>query len=85
MNEMLNSPKKLRRSGSARMIAGVCGGIAEYFGIDANLARLAFVVLTVFGGAGVLLYLIGWLLLPEHSAETSIAENLIGQAQGRNQ
>lgn len=79
-----SSPKQLRRSRSARMIAGVCGGIAEYFGIDANLVRLVMVVLTFFGGTGVLIYLIAWVLIPEADADTSIAENLINQAQNRN-
>lgn len=65
------------------MVAGVCGGIAEYFGIDANLVRLVLVVLTFFGGTGVLIYLIAWLLIPEADADNSIAENLINQAQNR--
>lgn len=78
-----SNPKQLRRSRTARMIAGVCGGIADYFGIDANLVRLVMVVLTFFGGTGVLVYLIAWLLIPEADAETSIAENLINQAQNR--
>jgi len=78
-----NSPKQLRRSRTARMISGVCGGIAEYFGIDANLVRLVMVVLTFFGGTGVLVYLIAWVLIPEEDADTSIAENLINQAQNR--
>ena len=78
-----NSPKQLRRSRTARMVAGVCGGIAEYFGIDANLVRLVLVVLTFFGGTGALIYVIGWLLIPEADAPSSIAENLINQAQNR--
>lgn len=78
-----NSPKQLRRSRTSRMVAGVCGGIAEYFGVDANLVRLAIVVLCFFGGTGALIYVIGWLLIPESDADNSIAENLINQAQNR--
>jgi phage shock protein PspC (stress-responsive transcriptional regulator) len=78
-----NSPKQLRRSRTTRMVAGVCGGIAEYFGIDANLVRLVIVVLTFFGGTGALIYVIGWVLVPEADADSSIAENLINQAQNR--
>ncbi|HEY3685112.1 MAG TPA: PspC domain-containing protein [Streptosporangiaceae bacterium] len=78
-----NSPKQLRRSRTTRMVAGVCGGIAEYFGVDANLVRLVIVVLTFFGGTGALIYVIGWLLVPEADADNSIAENLINQAQNR--
>lgn len=79
-----SSPKQLRRSRTGRMIAGVCAGIAEYFGIDANLVRLVLVVITFFGGAGVLVYLIAWALIPEADADTSIAEDLINQVQNRN-
>lgn len=78
-----SSPKQLRRSRTGRMIAGVCAGIAEYFGIDANLVRLVLVIVTFFGGAGVLIYLIGWALIPEADADTSIAEDLINQVQNR--
>jgi len=80
---MTEGPKRLRRSRSARIIAGVCGGVAEYFGVDANLVRLVVAILTVFGGAGIVIYLLGWLLIPEHEAETSIVEDMIGQAQNR--
>lgn len=47
------------------MVAGVCAGLAEYFGIDATLVRLAFVVLTFMGGSGVLVYIIAAIILPE--------------------
>ena len=51
--------KKLRRSRRERMIAGVCGGIAEYFDLDATLVRVAYVLLSLFTAfAGVLCYLI---------------------------
>lgn len=78
-----SSPKKLRRVHTGRMIAGVCAGVAEYFGIDANLVRLVLVVLTFFGGTGVLFYLAAWMVIPEADADASIAENLINQAQHR--
>lgn len=55
----------LRRSRTDRVIAGVAGGIAHYFAIDPILARLAFVVLTIAGGSGILIYLIAWLIIPE--------------------
>ena len=59
--------KTLRRSITNRTIGGVCGGIAEYFNIDPVLVRLIFVVLAVFGGAGVILYVIAWIVMPEQS------------------
>jgi len=58
---------KLRRSRQDRMIAGVCGGLGNYFGIDPVWFRLAFVVLTVGGGAGLLIYLVAWLVIPEEA------------------
>jgi len=54
----------LRRSGTDRLLGGVCGGLAEYSGIDAVLWRVGAVGLTVAGGAGVVVYLLLWVLLP---------------------
>ena len=58
---------RLTRSRSNRMIAGVMGGIARYFGWDANLLRIVFVVVSILSAAfpGILVYLILWLLMPE--------------------
>ena len=53
-----------RRSGTDRMAGGVCGGLADYSGVDAVLWRVGFVALTLIGGSGVLLYLLLWVLLP---------------------
>ena len=55
---------KLYRSTTNRQIAGVCGGIAEYFGIDPVIVRVIFVVL-FFTGVGLLLYLIMWVIVPK--------------------
>jgi phage shock protein PspC (stress-responsive transcriptional regulator) len=57
--------KKLYRNPDDRYIAGVCSGLAAYFGIDAVWVRLAFVVLTFFNGFGILLYIILWIIMPE--------------------
>ncbi len=61
----LRSP--LRRSRSQRMIAGVCGGIAEWLGWDVKLVRVFYVLVSVFSAAvpGILAYIILWVLLPE--------------------
>lgn len=58
-------PHLLRRSRSDKVIAGVCGGLGRYLGIDPVLLRIAFLVLAFVGGAGVVLYLIGWIAIPE--------------------
>lgn len=62
--------KKLRRSSSNRMIAGVCGGLAEYFGIDAVIVRVVFFLLFWSNLGGLLLYLILWLVMPEAEGGT---------------
>ena len=57
----------LRRSTTDRQIAGVCGGLAEYFGVDSTLVRLLWVVGSIFCGAvigGVIAYLLAWLIIP---------------------
>ena len=58
-------PPRIRRSLDDRVIGGVCGGLGRYFGVDPLFFRLAFVVLTLGGGSGVLFYLIGWIVIPE--------------------
>ena len=57
--------KKLMRSKSSRMLAGVCGGVAAYFNMDPTIVRVIYVLLTLAGAAGLLIYLIMWLLIPE--------------------
>lgn len=58
--------KTLRRSRSDRMVAGVCGGLAKLLGVDAAVIRILLVAATVLGvGTGAVLYLIGWILIPE--------------------
>jgi len=58
-------PKVLRRSRDDRVIAGVCGGLGRYLGIDPVVVRLGALLLVVAAGSGVLLYLIAWLVIPE--------------------
>ncbi len=55
--------KKLRRSTDDRIIAGVCGGIAEYFGIDSFVVRALWVLFTFAGGSGIILYIIAMLFM----------------------
>src|SRR3954466_4329140 len=74
--------RRLERSPTDRMLAGVCGGIARYFGVDATVVRIIAVGLTLLGGAGVLLYIAALLLMPEESAE---ARALSLSGQGRTQ
>ncbi len=55
---------KLHRSRRDRMIAGVCGGLAERLDVDPTIVRLIFVLLALLGGHGILIYLILWLIMP---------------------
>ena len=57
--------KKLFRSRNDRKIAGVCGGLGEYFNIDTTLIRILFLFFLLFGGGGLLLYVICWIAVPE--------------------
>src|SRR5436190_6314060 len=61
--------KRLTRSSSDRVIAGVAGGFGRYMGVDPVVARLAFIVLTFFGGAGLVLYGAAWLIVPSDDKE----------------
>ena len=61
------APRRLRRSEQDRRVAGVCGGVAEYFDLDATPVRLAWVVLTIWPGAivfGTALYAVAWFIMP---------------------
>ncbi|HKV65657.1 MAG TPA: PspC domain-containing protein [Rhodanobacteraceae bacterium] len=57
----------LRRSRSNRMIAGVVGGLADYFGLDPSLARIVYVLVSIFSAAfpGILVYILLWILIPQ--------------------
>jgi phage shock protein C len=61
--------KKLYRSTKNRMVAGVCAGIANYFGLDPTLIRLGFAFFICFGGSGLLAYLICAIVIPNEPAE----------------
>jgi phage shock protein C len=58
--------KKLRRSNKERMIAGVCGGIAEYFSLDPTVVRIVYVLVSILSVAfpGILVYLVMWIIVP---------------------
>ena len=60
-----NNVRKLYRSKKKRVIAGVCGGIAEYFNIDPTLVRLLWVFFILAAGSGILAYIIAWIIIPE--------------------
>jgi phage shock protein PspC (stress-responsive transcriptional regulator) len=67
----------LRRAYNGRMLAGVAAGIADYLNVDVTLIRIAFVVFTFLGGAGIPAYLACLLLIPEEGTDESIASSLL--------
>ena len=62
--------KRLYRTENDRQIAGVCGGIAEYFNWDPSLVRIAFALSCLLGGFGIFLYIIMWIIVPAKSRVT---------------
>lgn len=72
--------KKLYRSKANRMVAGVCGGLSDYFGIDAVLLRILWVLSILFGGIGFVLYLAAIIIIPENPNE----EYSEGKKPGKN-
>jgi phage shock protein C len=82
MNEPNNrATKRLYRIRGGRVVAGVCAGLAAYLGVDPTLVRLAFALLTVFGGLGILLYLAAWVIIPDEVDGASIADAMINKRQ----
>jgi phage shock protein PspC (stress-responsive transcriptional regulator) len=63
--------RTLRRSREDRMIGGVCGGLGRYAGIDPIIFRIVLAALAIFGGVGLLIYALAWLLIPEEGTDTS--------------
>ena len=61
--------KRLYRSRKDKMLAGICGGLAEYFDVDPSLVRLATVLLCLYAGTGLLVYIIAAIIIPEASVE----------------
>ena len=59
--------KRLYRIEEGKMVAGVCGGVAEYFNIDPTLVRLGWVLVSCFAGAGMVAYIAGAIIMPEKS------------------
>src|SRR5215213_2440750 len=75
--------KRLERSSSDRMLAGVSGGLGRYFDLSPAVFRLGFVILTLLGGAGVLVYLAALLVIPDEGNEQSIAAQVLAERRDR--
>jgi phage shock protein C len=69
--------KKLVRTNKGKVLAGICSGLGSYFSLDPTLVRLIFVVITVFGGSGIILYLILWLIIPSEKSSGELTDENI--------
>ena len=76
-------PKRLYKSQTNKIIAGVCGGLAEYFDVDSVIMRVLFVLLAFFGGSGFILYIACWIIMPK-SASVGQAQNGSGESKATN-
>ena len=74
--------RRLTRSRDDRIVAGVCGGAARYFDIDPVIPRILLAVLAVFGGAGLVVYALAWLLIPEDGAPATRVERWLERRGG---
>ena len=72
---MTQPARKLVRSRNDRIIAGVCSGLGEYFSIDPTLVRLLFVFTALFGGPGLIAYLIFWVVVPLEAEGQSVVDS----------
>jgi len=67
---MAEEVKKLHRSRTDRMIAGICGGLGEMYSVDPTIIRLVFALVALFTvGTALLVYILGWIIIPEAPAE----------------
>src|ERR687886_1904287 len=73
----------VRRSATDAKLTGLCGGVAEHWGIDPVLARVCWVLLALSGGVGLVLYVAGWLLVPVQGQSTAPVDDLLGDAARR--
>ena len=78
---MLEPTKRLYRSQTNKVLAGICGGFAEYLNLDPVVVRVLWIFLTLFGGSGILLYIISWFVIPLNPAQSAPIGTQAGGAQ----
>lgn len=65
----MKTPKRLYRSREHRMIAGICGGLADYWNMDPTIMRLIFILISLLPGPSIIFYLIAWVVIPLEPAK----------------
>jgi phage shock protein PspC (stress-responsive transcriptional regulator) len=78
MNQPTYGPRQLRRSRTDRYVGGVCGGVAAYLNMDATLVRILTVLITLFTGVPVIVYLVALLLMPEEDVAPTAPMGQVG-------
>lgn len=73
----MSEQRKLLRNRSDRMLAGICSGLAHYFGVDPLLMRLVFVALALVNGLGFVIYLIMWIIVPDETSQHLSGEDMV--------
>jgi phage shock protein PspC (stress-responsive transcriptional regulator) len=81
--DRMSSIWTIRRSATDAKVAGLCGGLAQHWGIDPVLVRVGWVLLALSGGIGLVLYLAGWLLIPVDGSRKAPVEDLLGESVRR--
>jgi phage shock protein PspC (stress-responsive transcriptional regulator) len=81
--ERMSSIWTIRRSATDVKLTGLCGGVAQYWGIDPLLVRVGWALLALSGGIGLVLYLAGWLLIPVEGSQKALADDLFGESVKR--
>ncbi len=79
MQNLQQPVRRLYRSRKDKMIAGICGGLAEYFAIDPTWVRLIFVLFFILGGSAFLVYIVMWLIVPLEPLSTSFNNDQLRQ------
>ncbi|WP_426562884.1 PspC domain-containing protein [Angustibacter sp. McL0619] len=82
-DQMLHQLRGLRRSTDDKVIAGVAGGVGRSLGIDPLLLRVVLAVLVLFGGTGIVLYALGWLLMPQDDGTASVGQQALDRPRFR--
>src|SRR3954470_13398134 len=81
--QVLDQLRGLRRSSDDKVLAGVCGGLGRSLGIDPLLLRVVLAVLVLFGGTGIVLYALGWLLMPQDDGTASVGQQALDRPKFR--
>jgi phage shock protein C len=76
--------KRLVRPRADRKIAGVCKGVAEYFDLDVTLVRIVWLLVALFGGGGIIAYIVGWIVMPEEPELRIVATSPAAPAAAQN-